>query len=88
VADVQPEILAHHYAEAGGITATPSRSLCGKPFSNTMAYLVLKGFHETRLPKKESRVTVDLPILILILAGCYLCATWSFDRIISATSTN
>jgi alpha-beta hydrolase superfamily lysophospholipase len=39
--------------------------LCGKPFSNTMAYSVLKGFHGLWLPGKESRVPVDLPILII-----------------------
>lgn len=39
--------------------------LCGKPFSNSMAYSVLKGFHDLWLPANESRVPVDLPILII-----------------------
>jgi alpha-beta hydrolase superfamily lysophospholipase len=39
--------------------------LCGKPFSNSMAYSVLKGFQGIWLPTRESRVPVDLPILIL-----------------------
>ena len=39
--------------------------LCGKPFSNSMAYSVLKGFYSLWLPEKESRVPVDLPILII-----------------------
>ena len=39
--------------------------LCGKPFSNSMSYSVLKGFHDLWLPGKESRIPVDLPILII-----------------------
>lgn len=39
--------------------------LCGKPFSNSMTYSVLKGFHDLWLPGKESRIPVDLPILII-----------------------
>jgi alpha-beta hydrolase superfamily lysophospholipase len=39
--------------------------LCGKPFSNSMTYSVLKGFHGLWLPGKESRVPVDLPILVI-----------------------
>lgn len=39
--------------------------LCGKSFSNSMAYAVLKGFHGLWLPGKESRVPADLPILII-----------------------
>jgi alpha-beta hydrolase superfamily lysophospholipase len=38
---------------------------CGKPFSNSMAYSVLKGFHDLWLPGRESYVPVDLPILII-----------------------
>ena len=39
--------------------------LCGRPFSNSMAYSVLKGFYSLWLAEKESRVPVDLPILII-----------------------
>jgi alpha-beta hydrolase superfamily lysophospholipase len=39
--------------------------LCGKPFSNSLAYSVLKGFHGLWLPGKASRVPADLPILII-----------------------
>ena len=39
--------------------------LCGKPFSNSMSYSVFKGFHDLWLPENESRVPVDLPILII-----------------------
>jgi alpha-beta hydrolase superfamily lysophospholipase len=43
--------------------SNPTR-LCGKPFSNSMTYSVLKGLHDL-WPGKESRVRVDLPILIV-----------------------
>jgi alpha-beta hydrolase superfamily lysophospholipase len=39
--------------------------LCGKPFSNAMAYSVLKGFHSLWLPENESRIPHDLPVLLL-----------------------
>ena len=42
-----------------------SDPLCGKPFSNSMTYSVLKGFHSLWLPENESRIPVDLPILLM-----------------------
>jgi alpha-beta hydrolase superfamily lysophospholipase len=39
--------------------------LCGKPFSNAMTYSVLKGFHDLWLREQESRIPIDLPILIV-----------------------
>jgi len=42
-----------------------SDPLCGKPFSNSMTYSVIKGFHDLWLPENESRVPADLPILII-----------------------
>ena len=42
-----------------------SDPLCGKPFSNAMTYSVLIGFHDLWLPENESRIPVDLPILII-----------------------
>ena len=39
--------------------------LCGKPFSNAMSYSVFKGFHDLWLPENESRIPIDLPILII-----------------------
>ena len=42
-----------------------SDPLCGKPFSNGMTYSVLNGFHDLWLTENESRIPVDLPILIV-----------------------
>ena len=42
-----------------------SDPLCGKPFSNAMTYSVIKGFHDLWLPDNESRIPVDLPILLI-----------------------
>jgi alpha-beta hydrolase superfamily lysophospholipase len=42
-----------------------SDPLCGKPFSNAMTYSVIKGFHDLWLPENESRIPIDLPILII-----------------------
>lgn len=39
--------------------------LCGKPFSNSMTYSVIKGFHDLWLPENESRIPLDLPILVI-----------------------
>jgi alpha-beta hydrolase superfamily lysophospholipase len=39
--------------------------LCGKPFSNAMAYSVLQGFNSLWLPENESHIPHDLPILLL-----------------------
>jgi alpha-beta hydrolase superfamily lysophospholipase len=39
--------------------------LCGRPFSNAMAYSVLKGIHSLWLAENESRIPHDLPILLL-----------------------
>ncbi|ALX14195.1 hypothetical protein P350_21720 [Burkholderia cepacia JBK9] len=39
--------------------------LCGKPFSNSMLYSVLEGFHSLWIPEHESRIPVDLPILVI-----------------------
>ncbi len=39
--------------------------LCGKPFSNAMTYSVMKGFHDLWNTDNESRIPLDLPILIL-----------------------
>jgi len=36
-----------------------------KPFSNSMTYSVRKGFHSLWLPDNESRIPVDLPILLM-----------------------
>ena len=38
-----------------------SDPLCGKPFSNSMSYSVLKGFHDLWLTDNESRIPLDLP---------------------------
>lgn len=42
-----------------------SDPLCGKPFSNAMTYSVIKGFHGLWLSDNESRIPVDLPILLI-----------------------
>ena len=42
-----------------------SDPLCGKPFSNRMSYSVLTGFHDLWLTDNESRIPLDLPILIV-----------------------
>jgi len=42
-----------------------SDPLCGKPFSNAMTYSVIKGFHDLWISENESRIPVDLPILII-----------------------
>jgi alpha-beta hydrolase superfamily lysophospholipase len=42
-----------------------SDPLCAKPFSNSMTYSVIKGFHDLWLAENESRVPLDLPILIV-----------------------
>ncbi len=42
-----------------------SDPLCGQLFSNAMTYAVIKGFHDLWLPENESRIPVDLPILII-----------------------
>jgi alpha-beta hydrolase superfamily lysophospholipase len=42
-----------------------SDPLCGKPFSNSMSYSVLQGFHSLWLSENESRIPVDLPILVI-----------------------
>jgi alpha-beta hydrolase superfamily lysophospholipase len=42
-----------------------SDPLCGKPFSNSMSYSVLNGFHDLWLTENEARIPVDLPILII-----------------------
>jgi alpha-beta hydrolase superfamily lysophospholipase len=42
-----------------------SDPLCGQPFSNAMTYAVIKGFHELWLSENESRIPVDLPILVI-----------------------
>jgi alpha-beta hydrolase superfamily lysophospholipase len=52
-------------SDAAEIRLFQSDPLCGKPFSNAMTYSVIKGFHDLWLPGKESRVPLDLPILIL-----------------------
>lgn len=39
--------------------------LCGKPFSNSMTYSVIKGFHDLWIPERESRIPPHLPILII-----------------------
>jgi alpha-beta hydrolase superfamily lysophospholipase len=39
--------------------------LCGKPFSNAMAYSVLAGMHSLWPPENQSRIPHDLPILLL-----------------------
>ncbi|NTZ87283.1 lysophospholipase [Burkholderia metallica] len=40
-------------------------ALCGKPFSNSMLYSVLDGFRKLWILENESRIPVDLPILIV-----------------------
>ena len=52
-------------SDAEEIRLFQSDPLCGKPFSNSMTYSVLKGFHGLWLPGEESRVPSDLPILII-----------------------
>ena len=42
-----------------------SDPLCAKPFSNSMTYSVIKGFHDLWLPENEARVPLDLPILFI-----------------------
>jgi alpha-beta hydrolase superfamily lysophospholipase len=42
-----------------------SDPLCGKPFSNTMTYSVIKGFHDLWIPGRESRIPIDLSILMI-----------------------
>jgi alpha-beta hydrolase superfamily lysophospholipase len=42
-----------------------SDPLCGKPFSNAMTYSVIKGFHSLWLSENESRIPVNLPILLI-----------------------
>ncbi len=42
-----------------------SDPLCGQLFSNAMTYAAIKGFHDLWLPENESRIPVDLPILII-----------------------
>ena len=42
-----------------------SDPLCAKPFSNSMTYSVIKGFHDLWLAENESRVPLDLPILVI-----------------------
>jgi alpha-beta hydrolase superfamily lysophospholipase len=52
-------------SDAEEVRLFPTDPLCGRPFSNSMTYSVLKGFHDLWLPETESRVPVDLPILAL-----------------------
>jgi alpha-beta hydrolase superfamily lysophospholipase len=40
-------------------------SLCGKPFSSSMMYSVIEGFRSLWLPENESRVPVNLDLLII-----------------------
>ncbi|MDN7858670.1 alpha/beta hydrolase [Burkholderia cepacia] len=40
-------------------------ALCGKPFSNSMLYSVLEGFRNLWVPEHESRIPLDLPILVI-----------------------
>jgi alpha-beta hydrolase superfamily lysophospholipase len=47
------------------IRAFQSDPLCGKPFSNAMTYSVIKGFHSLWEPENESRIPVELPILVI-----------------------
>jgi alpha-beta hydrolase superfamily lysophospholipase len=42
-----------------------SDPLCAKPFSNSMTYSVIKGFHDLWLAENESRVPLDLPIFVV-----------------------
>jgi len=42
-----------------------SDPLCAKPFSNSMTYSVINGFHDLWLANNESRIPVELPILVL-----------------------
>ncbi|AOK29663.1 MULTISPECIES: alpha/beta fold hydrolase [Burkholderia] len=39
--------------------------LCGKPFSNSMMYSVAEGFRNLWITQNESRIPIDLPILIV-----------------------
>ena len=39
--------------------------LCGKPFSNSMTYSVIKGFHDLWIPENEAQIPRDLPILFV-----------------------
>ncbi len=40
--------------------------LCGKPFSNSMSYSVFEGFRNLWIPENESRIPVDLPVLVVV----------------------
>ena len=39
--------------------------LCGRPFSNSLTYSVVEGFHRLWRPENELRIPADLPILIV-----------------------
>jgi alpha-beta hydrolase superfamily lysophospholipase len=52
-------------SDADEVHKFQSDPLCGKPFSNAMTFSVIRGFHSLWLPQNESRVPVDLPILIV-----------------------
>lgn len=51
--------------DPGEIRKFQTDPLCGAPFSNAMTYSVLKGFHDLWLTENESRIPVELPLLIV-----------------------
>ena len=53
-------------SDADEIRLFQSDPFCGKPFSNSMTYSVISGFHGLWLPENEARVPVDLPIPIMV----------------------
>jgi alpha-beta hydrolase superfamily lysophospholipase len=52
-------------SDADEVHKFQSDPLCGKPFSNSMTYSVIRGFHSLWLSENESRIPADLPILIV-----------------------
>jgi len=52
-------------SDAEEVQKFQSDPLCGKPFSNSMTFSVLRGFHSLWLSENEKRIPADLPILII-----------------------
>ena len=52
-------------SDADEVHKFQSDPLCAKPFSNSMTFSVIRGFHSLWLPENQSRVPIDLPILIV-----------------------
>ena len=52
-------------SDAEEVRKFQSDPLCGKPFSNSMTFSVIRGFHSLWLAENESRIPAELPILII-----------------------